>query len=96
MLFRSRFDRDAYFEAAPKALILTAITEGVGLPHAEKLANAKKPELAAFAQHNVKPEWLPPELRSEGYAGPGAKEAVAAKPAKKPAVKKATKKRGKK
>lgn len=69
------FDADDYFKSAPKALTIDAIREAVNDDEARKANKMKKAELVAFALANVpKTGWLPPELRTSHYAGPGAAE----------------------
>jgi ParB family chromosome partitioning protein len=68
-----QFDAQDYFGSAPKALALRAIAEALNEDEARKAAKLGKADLAAFAVANVPPTgWLPPELRSATYAGPGA------------------------
>jgi ParB family chromosome partitioning protein len=68
-----QFDAQDYFGSAPKALALRAITEALNEDEARKAAKLGKADLVAFAVANVPPTgWLPPELRSATYAGPGA------------------------
>ncbi|MEK1928509.1 MAG: ParB N-terminal domain-containing protein [Pararhizobium sp.] len=69
---RQRFDYEDYFKSAPKAFVLKAIEEAVNEDEARRVSAFKKPELAAFALANVPSRgWLPVELRSAHYAGPG-------------------------
>lgn len=86
-----RFDRQRYFANAPKNLVLRAITEGVGAEHAKKYAGGTKSAAWKFALANVPKTWLPPELRTSHYDGPGAGKVVKL-PAKK-AVKAVAKKK---
>lgn len=74
-----KFDRQGYFSGAPKLLVLKAITDGLGADHAARLKDKKKAEVWKFALANVPKTWLPPELRTTHYAGPGAKAAKAKK-----------------
>lgn len=83
------FDAKDYFNSVAKPMILKAITEGVNADEARKLAGKPKGDIVKFAIANVpKSGWLPPELRTSHYAGPGTG-------AKKPPARSA-KKRGKK
>jgi ParB family chromosome partitioning protein len=66
------FDPTAYFKGAPKPLILQAIEECKGKEAAEKMADSKKADLATAAVKAVKEKgWLPIELRTIHYIGPG-------------------------
>lgn len=77
---RQKFDAKDYFDSVNKALCLRAITEAVNADEARKVSGKPKNEVVAFALANIpKTGWLPPELRTAHYDGPGAK----AKPAKK-------------
>jgi ParB family chromosome partitioning protein len=79
-----RFDPASYFERAPKAFALAAVEDVFGKGTDKVDASAPKSEAAAFAIENCPPsKWLPIELRPAGYSGPGAKKAVAKKPAAK-------------
>ena len=70
---RDRMDYEDYFKSAPKAFVMKAITEAINEDEARKVASLKKPDLAAFALANVPPTgWLPVELRTVHYSGPGA------------------------
>lgn len=72
---RDVFDASDYFSGAPKSFTLAAITEAVGADHARKLAGKKRTEIAKFAIANVtKTGWLPKELRTANYDGPGSKK----------------------
>ena len=67
------FKRDDYFGNAPIPVLLAAITDAVGAEQAKKLKGKKKSELAKFALANVaKTDWLPKEMRTANYDGPGA------------------------
>ncbi len=71
---RKTFDASDYFGGAPKAFNLKAITEAVGADAARKLTGKTKAEIAKFAIANVsKTGWLPKELRTANYDGPGSK-----------------------
>ena len=64
------FDAVDYFENAPGAMALAALRD-IGM---NPLKNAKKAALAKQATDAAKNAgWLPPQLRTEGYAGPKAK-----------------------
>lgn len=66
------FDAADYFGAVSKPLILAAIAEAVGDEESEKQAKAKKPDLVEYATKNVPGTgWLPKELRTANYSGPG-------------------------
>lgn len=70
---REQFDAESYFAGAPKDLVVSAIAEAVNADEARKAGNLKKKDLTAFAVANVpKTGWLPPELRTVHYDGPGA------------------------
>lgn len=70
---RKEFDRADYFGNAPIPVLLTAITETVGAGQAKKFKGKKKIDVAKFAAANVgKTPWLPVELRTANYDGPGA------------------------
>jgi ParB family chromosome partitioning protein len=67
-----RFDAKDYFESAPKGFTLKAIIEAVNDDEARKIAKRPRPEIAKFALGNVvKTGWLPKELRTVHYKGPG-------------------------
>lgn len=87
------FDPADYFERASRPFVIKAISEAVNADEARKADKLKKAELVKFAVENVgKTGWLPPELRTASYAGPGAakpKATKAEKPAKAPKLKKA-------
>lgn len=85
---QKRFDTKRYFSSAPKNLVLKAVAEAVGADHAKKLTSGTKAAAWKFALANVpKTGWLPAELRTVHYDGPGAKKAAAkAKPAKRKAA----------
>lgn len=74
MALLSRFDATDYFKSVPRALILAALKEaGLAGEGDQKAAKMGKPELVAFAAAAlVERGWLPPELRTVHYAGPGA------------------------
>lgn len=74
-MIQKRFDPEAYFNKAPKALALAAIEDVFGKKEAQFSAATGKPELVGYALENCAPaKWLPEELRPEGYSGPGAKK----------------------
>lgn len=63
-----------YFERAPKEVCLDAIKEVMGKDAIKPLTNKKKAAIAAFAAKELKALcWLPVELRTVHYAGPGMK-----------------------
>jgi ParB family chromosome partitioning protein len=69
-----RFDADDYFNSAPKGLLIKALAEAVNPDEARKAVKAHPTSagLRTFAQVNVmKTGWLPKELRSVHYKGPG-------------------------
>lgn len=69
---RKAFDPKLYFENVSKAFLFTAITEAMGADTFEKVSKGSKAELAKYAVANVaKTGWLPVELRSPHYDGPG-------------------------
>lgn len=79
------FNVDDYFTSAPAAFAIEAIVEikGKGIPIPKK-----KADIAALAAAEAKRTgWLPVQLRTAAYAGPGAKKPPAAKPAAKAAAK---------
>jgi ParB family chromosome partitioning protein len=65
--------------------VLKAIAEGINQDEARKIAGKTKPEIWKFALANVsKTGWLPKELRTVHYKGPGSegyKRPAAAAPA---------------
>jgi ParB family chromosome partitioning protein len=80
---RKEFKRDDYFGNAPIPVLLAAITEAVGAEQAKALKGKKKADLAKFAMANVaKTDWLPKELRTANYDGPGGKAKTAARKSK--------------
>jgi ParB family chromosome partitioning protein len=67
-----RFDAKDYFSGAPKVIVLKAVKEAVNADEARKLTASTKAEIGKFALANVvKTGWLPKELRTPHYAGPG-------------------------
>lgn len=83
---KRRFDPEDYFgKSLPKEIALQAIQENCGQGVFEdQRALTSANDLRAFALANIKPDWLPPELRFPGYAGPGAKKKSAGKAKSKP------------
>jgi ParB family chromosome partitioning protein len=74
---RKAFDAKGYFEGCGKAFCLAAITEAVNADEARKISKGKRGDIAKFALINVgKTGWLPKELRTPHYDGPGAKKAA--------------------
>lgn len=66
------FDAEDYFSSAPKVLVVKAIAEAVNQDEARKASAGGKADLAKFAHTNVvKTGWLPKELRTVHYRGPG-------------------------
>lgn len=71
----ARFDAEDYFKSVPRSFTVAAIGEAINADEARRAEKLKKPEMVAFAVKNVPPTgWLPVELRTSGYAGPGAVE----------------------
>jgi ParB family chromosome partitioning protein len=82
----SGFDAEDYFKTVARPFAIAAIAEAVNPDEARKAEKLRKPDLVKFAIENVIPTgWLPPELRTSGYAGPKA-AAVEAKPKRKKAA----------
>ena len=66
------FDAEDYFKSVNAVAVKAAITDVLGLEETNK-APKKKADLIAFALTNLKDSgWLPPELRTVHYDGPGA------------------------
>jgi ParB family chromosome partitioning protein len=90
-----RFDAKDYFSGAPKVIVLKAVKEAVNADEARKLVDSTKAEIAKFALANVvKTGWLPKELRTPHYAGPGSdgyKKPAAIATSSAPATRAATK-----
>jgi ParB family chromosome partitioning protein len=90
-----RFDAKDYFGGAPKVIVLKAIKEAINADEARKLTGSTKAEIGKFALANVvKTGWLPKELRTPHYAGPGSEgykkpSGAASAPAKLPPAKRA-------
>ena len=83
---RQVFDAEDYFGSISKPLILKAIEEALNADEARKVAGKAKSDLVKFAIANVVPTgWLPAELRTTHYDGPGSKATKTGKP--KPAEK---------
>lgn len=67
-----RFDAENYFASAPKGFVLKAIGEAINPDEARKVASKSKVEIAKFALANLgRTGWLPKELRTVHYKGPG-------------------------
>jgi len=67
-----RFDAENYFSSVPKGIVLKAIAEAINPDEARKVAGKTKAEIWKFALANLGPTgWLPKELRTVHYAGPG-------------------------
>jgi hypothetical protein len=91
-----RFDAADYFGAAPKSIVLKAITEAINADEGHKVSKKIKAEIGKFAIANIgnKLGWVPKEMRTPQYVGPKPAPAAAkakATPAKKAAAKKAAK-----
>ncbi len=67
------FDAEDYFKSVSRPVLLRALAEaGLAGEGDRKAAKMPKPELVAFAEANLPQRgWLPPELRTVHYAGPG-------------------------
>lgn len=75
------FNAERYFKGAPKAFVIKAIKEAVNPEQAKKLSAGTKAAAWKFALANVvKTGWLPPELRTHHYSGPGAGKPKLVKP----------------
>ncbi|MCK1536851.1 MULTISPECIES: transcriptional regulator [unclassified Bradyrhizobium] len=89
-----RFDPKDYFSSAPKPLVLKAISEAINPDEARRLASKTKADIWKWALDNLaKTGWLPKELRTVHYKGPGSdgyKKPVPAAAAKPEAAKPAT------
>jgi ParB family transcriptional regulator, chromosome partitioning protein len=68
-----RFDVEDYFSNAPRGLVIKAIAEAINPDEARKASTGKtKAEIWRFALANLgKTGWLPKELRTVHYKGPG-------------------------
>lgn len=69
-----RFDAEDYFATAPKVLVVKAIAEVINPDEARKAStgHATTADLRQFALRNLaKTGWLPGELRTVHYKGPG-------------------------
>ncbi len=68
-----RFDADDYFSSAPKGFVVKAIAEAINQDEARKVAAKSKADIAKFALSNIREMdgWLPKELRTVHYKGPG-------------------------
>lgn len=70
------FNAKRYFPSAPKPFVIKAITEAGFPAEAKKLAAGTKAAAWKWALANVpRTGWLPPELRTVHYRGPGVKKA---------------------
>jgi len=73
---RESFDATDYFGIVQRTITQQAICDALGEDAAKAAAKLKKADLVEFAVKNVVPTgWLPPELRTSTYAGPGAQQA---------------------
>lgn len=69
---RRKFDLSDYLNSVNKDLVLLAIGEAVNPDEARKLQGKPKSEVVKFALANMKTTgWLPEQLRTAAYAGPG-------------------------
>lgn len=67
-----RFDAEDYLSNAPKGFVIKAIAEAINPDEARKISGKTKAEIWKFALANIgKTGWLPKELRTVHYAGPG-------------------------
>lgn len=67
-----RFDPKDYFSNAPKPLVLKAISEAINPDEARKISSKTKADIWKWALDNLaKTGWLPKELRTVHYKGPG-------------------------
>ncbi|WP_036010666.1 ParB/RepB/Spo0J family partition protein [Bradyrhizobium yuanmingense] len=67
-----RFDAKDYFSNAPKPLVLKAISEAINPDEARKISSKTKADIWKWALENLaKTGWLPKELRTLHYKGPG-------------------------
>ncbi|MCK1676611.1 transcriptional regulator [Bradyrhizobium sp. 150] len=67
-----RFDAKDYFSGAPKPLVLKAVSEAINPDEARRLASKTKADIWKWALDNLaKTGWLPKELRTVHYKGPG-------------------------
>ena len=67
-----RFDAENYFSSAPKGFVLKAIGEAINPDEARRINAKSKAEIWKFALANIpKTGWLPKELRTVHYNGPG-------------------------
>lgn len=70
-----RFDVKGYFSSAPKPIVIRAISEMGHTEQAKKLGAGTKAAAWKWAIANHKGTgWLPPELRTVHYKGPGGKK----------------------
>ena len=66
------FEAKDFFACAPKLLVVAAVAEALGKDEASKAAGKTRTDLAKFCVARVvKTGWLPPELRTVHYDGPG-------------------------
>ncbi len=77
-------DAEDYFSTAPKGFVLKAIAEGINPDEARKVASKSKADIAKFALSNRRAMdgWLPKELRTVHYKGPGTEGYKAPAPSK--------------
>lgn len=77
------FDAKDFFGGAPKPVLLKVITEAINADESRKLNDKTKAEIGKWALANVvKTGWLPKELRTSHYAGPGSAGFKKGSPAK--------------
>ena len=73
-----RFEAEDYFSSAPKGFVIKAIAEAINPDEARKASTGKtKAEIWKFAFVNLgRTGWLPKELRTVHYAGPGSERGL--------------------
>jgi ParB-like chromosome segregation protein Spo0J len=79
---RRKFDLGDYCNSVNRDMVLLAIGEAVNADEARKLQGKPKSDVVKFALANMKATgWLPKELRTTAYAGPGSGKKPETKPA---------------
>jgi ParB family chromosome partitioning protein len=67
-----RFDAQDYFSSAPKGFVLKAVGEAISPDTAKSISARTKADIWKFALANLpRTGWLPKELRTVHYKGPG-------------------------